>query len=308
METTGNNMKKNFAAAAFLALAITYGGAFAAGTSSISVTDDLGQTLTLARPAQRVVSLAPHVTELLFAAGAGDKIVATVKYSDFPEAAKQIPRIGDLRQIDLERVIAMKPDLVVVWMHGSFDRQLDKLRQAGVPVFFSEPHKLEDIPLALRKLGQLTGSEARSEPAAKEFQQQISQLQQKYAQRPVVRTFYQVWNKPLYTLNGKHIINDVFRYCGAQNVFASLEAAAPVVNIEAVVKENPELILTGEMRHKDSQFELWKPFSTLHAVRAGNLIALDGDLMNRPGPRIIDGAKQVCEALDQVRQKRTGMK
>ncbi len=277
----------------------------AAPAAQLTVTDDLGRQVTLSKPAQRVISLAPHVTELIFAAGAGDKIVATVSYSDFPEAAKAIPRIGDLRQLDMERILAAKPDLIVVWMHGAFDRQLELLKQSGVPFFFSEPHQMEHIPETLSKLGILMGTSKKAELAAADFRLQWQQIAGRYAQKTVVRTFYQVWNKPLYTLNEKHIINDVLRSCGGENIYGKLTTTAPVVSIESVLQENPELILAAENKKRTSlMLEQWKSFPTLLANKNQNLVAIDGDLMNRPGPRMIEGARAMCEALEQARLHR----
>ncbi|MDO9192802.1 MAG: helical backbone metal receptor, partial [Undibacterium sp.] len=148
--------------------------------AAISVTDDAGNVITLASPAKRIISLSPHVTEMIFAAGAGEQIIGTVKYSDYPEAAKAIPRVGDNRQLDIERIIAMKPDLLVVWMHGAFERQLEPLRKSGIPYYFSEPHKLEQIPETLLKLGSLFGTEKQAQAAAGAFSQQLSQLSARY--------------------------------------------------------------------------------------------------------------------------------
>ena len=277
--------------------------------AALSVTDDLGHVVSLQKPARRIITLAPHVTELVFAAGAGEQIVATVKYSDYPEAAKAIPRIGDLRQIDLERIIAMKPDLLVVWMHGAFDRQLDALKQSGIPFFFSEPQKLEQIPETLNKFGKLFGTEKQAALAAEDFQRQWQQLRSSYAtsvqHAAPVNTFYQVWGKPLYTLNDKHIVNDAIRQCGGVNIFGKLATAAPVVNVEAVLKENPELIISADNKTQEGRgLEQWKAFPTLLATKNKNLISIDGDVLNRAGPRILDGARAICEALEQARSHR----
>ena len=274
--------------------------------AAITVTDDLGNTVTLEHPAKRVISLAPHVTELIFAAGAGSKVVGTVKYSDYPEAAKNIQRVGDLREVDLERIIALKPDLLVVWMHGAFNQQLETLRKSGIPFFFSEPQKLNQIPETLTKLGKMMGTEATAQVAAADFSQQLQQLSAQYQNKPKVRTFYQVWGRPLYTLNDKHIVSDAIRLCGGGNIFGQLAASAPVVTIEAVLQENPEVIIGTEAKG-DSKNDIaqWKSFSTLLASKNHNLLSIDGDLMNRPGPRIIDGAKAICAALEQAREHRS---
>ena len=205
-----------------------------AAHAAISVTDDAGNVITLAKPATRIISLSPHVTELIFAAGAGERIIGAVKYSDYPEAAKAIPRVGDNRQLDIERIIAMKPDLLVVWMHGAYERVLEPLRKSGIPYFFSEPHKLEQIPETLLKLGSLFGTEKQAQISANAFREQLAQLSTRYQSKSQVRTFYQVWGKPIFTLNDKSIVSDVLRICGGKNIFGHLSAAAPTLSTEEI--------------------------------------------------------------------------
>jgi iron complex transport system substrate-binding protein len=280
--------------------------ALAAGVSAhaaITVKDDDGNTVTVQKPAQRVISLAPHVTELLFAAGGGSHVVGVVAYSDFPEAAKQVPQVGSNRELDLERIIALKPDLFVVWRHGSSERQIEMVRKLGVPVYHSEPHKLEDIPASLLKLGQLMGTDAVARPAAADLSRQLASLRAQYANRAPVRSFYQVWDKPLYTLNGEHIVSDALRLCGGENVFARLPVTAPVVSVEGVLQENPEaLFATAEKNY--GGVSMWKPYGSLTAVRNDNLFTIDGNLLNRSGPRMIAGAAMLCEKLELARTHR----
>jgi iron complex transport system substrate-binding protein len=272
--------------------------------AAITVKDDDGNTVTLQKPAQRVISLAPHVTEMLFAAGGGSHVAGVVAYSDFPEEAKKIPQIGSNREVDLERIMALKPDLIVVWRHGSSERQIDMVRKLGVPLFHSEPQKLEDIPESLVKLGQLMGTDKVAGPAAAELRQQLASLRGRYASRPTVRAFYQVWDKPLYTLNGKHIVSDALRLCGGENIFAKLPVTAPVVSVEGVLQENPEAIFaTAEKNY--GGVGMWKPYGTLLAVRNDNLFTVDGNLLNRAGPRMIPGAAMLCEKLELARQHRS---
>jgi len=274
-------------------------------TAAISVRDDYGNTVTLQKPAQRIISMAPHVTELLFAAGGGDRIVGTVSYSDYPEAAKRIARIGDNREVDIERVIAMKPDLLVVWRHGGSERQLEILRKLGIPLFYSEPHKLDEIPDSLIRLGHLLGTDREAQRAAADLRQRLAALAAQYANRPPVRLLYQVWDKPLYTLNGQHIVSDAIRLCGGENIFANMKITAPVVSIEAVLQDDPEAIVgTVEKNPAEGGVNMWKAYPSMTAVRRGNLITLDGNLLNRAGPRMIAGATALCEKLEQVRQHR----
>jgi iron complex transport system substrate-binding protein len=271
--------------------------------AAVSVKDDAGNTVTVQKPAQRVIALAPHITELLFAAGGGSHVVGVVSYSDFPEEAKKIQQVGSNRELDLERIIALKPDLIVVWRHGSSERQIDVVKQLGVPMFHSEPQKLEQIADNVAKLGQLMGTDAVAGPAAADLRQKIAGLRARYADRPIVRSFYQVWDKPLYTLNGQQIVSDALRLCGGENIFAKLSVTAPVVSIEGVLQENPEAIFaTAEKNY--GGVSLWKPYPTLLAVRNDNLFTIDGQLLNRAGPRMIAGAQQLCQKLEIARTHR----
>jgi iron complex transport system substrate-binding protein len=272
-------------------------------SAGISVRDDDGNTVTVARPAQRIIAIAPHVTELLFAAGGGDRIVGAVSYSDYPEAAKRIPRIGDNRQVDMERVIAMKPDLIVVWRHGNSERQIDMLRRLGVPLYHSEPRTLPGIADSLVRLGQLMGTERVAQPVAAELRERLAALTRQYAGRPTVRMFYQVWDKPLYTLNGTHIVSDAMRLCGGDNIFAGMKVTAPVVGMEAVLQEDPEAIF-GTSEKNYGGVNLWRQFPSMQAVRSDNLFTLDGELLNRAGPRMIAGTAALCEKLEVARQRR----
>jgi iron complex transport system substrate-binding protein len=290
-------MKRWTIAAACLLAHMSHAGA------AITVLDDDGRSVTLQKPALRVIALAPHVTEMVYAAGGGDRLIAAVDYSDFPESAKRLPRVGSGRQIDMERVAALKPDLIVVWMHGSSERQIDQIRALGIPMFHSEPKKLDDIASNLTRIGKLLGTESVADPAAAGLRAKIARLQAQYGKRAPVRMFYQVWNKPLYTLNGEHIISDAARICGGENVFARLKVTAPIINAEAVLQEDPEAIISGSTA-PDGGLDMWKPLTTMSAVKRGNLFQVDGNLLNRSGPRMVDGAAVLCEKLELVRQKR----
>lgn len=275
----------------------------ASASAAITVRDDDGNAVTLQKPAQRVIAMAPHVTELLYAAGGGDKIVGAVTYSDYPEAAKKLPRIGDNRQVDMERIIAMKPDLIVIWMHGSSERQIETLRQLNIPMFHSEPTKLDGIADDILRLGQLMGTESVAQPAAAEIRQKFAALAKQYSNRPPVRLFYQVWDKPLYTLSGASIVSDAMRLCGGVNIFADLKVTAPVVSNEAVLQADPEAIF-GTSEKNYGGVNLWRPYTTMKAVRNDNLFTLDGELLNRAGPRMVPGTAALCEKLELARQHR----
>jgi iron complex transport system substrate-binding protein len=289
-------MKNLFAAAACM-LALN-------ASAAITVMDDDGRPVTLQKPALRVISLAPHVTELLYAAGGAERIIAAVDYSDYPEQAKRLPRVGSNREVDMERIAALKPDLLVVWMHGSSERQIEQIRALGIPMFHSEPKKLNEIPSNLTRLGQLMGTETVANAAAADMRKQLSALAAQYSRRPTVRMFYQVWHKPLYTLNGSHIVSDAMRLCGGENIFADMKVTAPVVGIEAVLQEDPEVILGGARSKDENSVANWSAYPALTAVRRANVMQVDGNLLNRSGPRMIAGAAALCEKLELARQHR----
>ena len=285
--------------AAWMAFALS-----ATAAAAISVVDDAGKTVTIQNPAKRILSLAPHLTELLFAAGAGDAIVGTVEYSDYPVAAKRIPRVGSHNSLDLERIVAMKPDLIVVWLHGNAQKQLDKLLSLGIPAYYNQPNKLEDVPRSIETLGVLTGTEATAKTAAADFRNRLAALRSRYASRPPVTLFYQVWSKPLTTLSGKHLVTDVIALCGGKSLFAELEPLAPTVAQEAVIEADPEAIISTTVLRDG--LELWQKWPRMRAVKNGHLFAMDGNLINRHGPRITEGAEKLCDILESVRQQRTG--
>ncbi|MBD8533388.1 MULTISPECIES: cobalamin-binding protein [unclassified Massilia] len=276
---------------------------FAGTASAVTVRDDAGNAITLRTPALRVISMAPHVTELLFAAGGGERIVGAVDYSDYPEAANKIPRIGSNRQVDIERVMAMKPDLIVAWMHGSSERQIDMVKKLGVPVYHSDPQTLAGIPDNLERLAALMGTSDTARPVAAALRSKLAALRATYAGRAPVRTFYQVWDKPLYTLNGRHIVTDALRLCGGENIFDKLAVIAPVVTVESVLEADPEAVF-GSAEKNYGGVNLWRQYPTMTAVRNGNLFTVDGNLLNRAGPRMIQGAQAMCEKLDEARRHR----
>ncbi len=286
-----------------LAAALTLAGVSAG--AEIRVTDDAGRTVTLKAPAQRIISLAPHLTELLFAAGAGKQAVGVVEYSSYPEGAKAVARIGDSALLDLERIVDLKPDLILVWQHGNAQRQLDKLLSLGIPVFYDQPNRLSDIPRSIERLGRLAGTEAVATSVVRAFRAREAELRKRYAGRAPVRVFYQIWEQPLMTINDDHLISDVIRLCGGRNVMAGLKQLAPVISTEAVLAADPEVIAgaTAEPNMRDN-LDNWKAWPRILAVKRDNLFVIHTDLISRHTPRVLDGAQQMCENLDQARAKR----
>ncbi|KFC63068.1 cobalamin-binding protein [Massilia sp. LC238] len=288
-----------------LSAALLLFAAAAGAQAALSVVDDAGRRVTLQQPARRVISMAPHATELLFAAGGGARVVGAMNYSDYPEAAKKIPLVGSNSVIDMERVLALKPELIVVWHTGNTARQIAQLESLGVQVFHSEPRTLGQVADNIERLGRLLGTDAAATSAAGALRARLAGLQARYARRPPVTVFYQIWDQPLYTLNDAQIASDAIRVCGGRNVFGTLKAVAPEVGIEAVLQADPEAIMAGK-RHDPANpgLKLWGPYKSMTAVKRGNLLSVDGELLTRPGPRVIDGAARLCEALEAVRQRR----
>ncbi|MDR2260406.1 MAG: cobalamin-binding protein [Azoarcus sp.] len=273
--------------------------------TGVAATDTTGRAVELARPAVRIVSLAPHLTEQLFAAGAGGRIVGAVEFSDYPPAARALPRVGGFTGFDAEAVAALKPDLVVAWQSGNRPGQLERLAALGVPVYVDEPRALEDIARGLEALGVLTGSAGPAREAARAFRARLAELRQRYAARPRVRTFYQVWNQPLLTVNGQHPISAVIRLCGGENVFGALAPLTPAVSTEAVLAANPEVIVASGMDEARPQWlEAWRRWPTLAATAADNLFFIPPDIIQRHTPRLLDGAARMCEQLEQARARR----
>ncbi|MDR5792328.1 cobalamin-binding protein [Caballeronia sp. LZ008] len=277
---------------------------------AITVVDDSGASVTLAKPAERVVSLAPHVTELLFAAGGGARVVGAVTYSDYPKEAQAIARVGDNKALDLERIVALHPDLIVVWRHGNAARQMDRLQALGVPIYFSEPKHLDDIAASIGKLGALLGTQNEARAASDAFTREIARLRARYAERPRVSVFYEVWDDPLMTLNRDNVFDEVIGLCGGANVFAAEKPRVPTISTEAVLAANPEAIVTATPGATKPDrplpaLERWRRWTSMTAVARGNLFGIDGDLINRPTPRLALGADELCRDLEIARERRT---
>ena len=276
----------------------------ASANAQVSVRDDYGHEIRLDQPASRIVSLAPHLTELLYAAGAGSRLVGAVEFSDFPAAARALPQVGSDARIDLEAVLALRPDLVVAWPNAGSLRAVERLAQLGLPVFRSEPRELDDVARTLQRLGRLAGSQAQAEGAAAAFRARAAALEKRYAAQRKVRVFYQIWDRPLLTVNGDHIISKVIALCGGENVFAGLPLLVPEVDREAVLRANPEAIVASGSNDAQPQWlEMWRQFPGLAAAARGQLYAIPADLIQRQTPRILDGAERLCGRLEAVRAR-----
>jgi iron complex transport system substrate-binding protein len=272
------------------------------GAAAITVTDDTGAHVVLAGPAKRIVSLAPGATEMLFAAGAGDRVIATVEYSDEPPAARRIPRIGDVAAIDLERLIALRPDVAIIWPGGGNAAQIEKLTRLGLPLYRQQVDALEDLPQSLRRLGVLAGTSVVAEDSARNLERRLAHLRREYAGNRRLTVLLQVWNRPIYTVGGTQLMSDALRLCGAQNVFGDLKVPGPAVDVEAVIARDPDVIVAAAPAGEANDWLAdWKRFPELQAVKSGRLIPFDNDSFSRLGPSVVSATEGLCKVLAAVR-------
>ncbi len=269
--------------------------ALPAQAATVRLLDDAGQRLEFTRPPQRIISLTPHLTELLFAVGAAQQIAGVDSASDYPQAAQALPRVGDFSRINFERILALKPDLVIVWLGGNRAADIHALKKMGLPVLQTQATRLDDVARLLRLLGQASGHASAGEAAARDFSRQLAALKVPPARHPPIKVFYQVWDHPLMTVGGTHWISDALTVCGARNVFADLRGLSPVVSREAVLQRAPELVLSGSDA-PDARRQ-WQQFSGLPAVMNHAFVRLDADLLHRPTPRLIAGVAELCAAV-----------
>jgi iron complex transport system substrate-binding protein len=264
----------------------------------VLVIDDTGQRVTLPHTPQRIVSLAPGATEMLFAAGAGDRLVATVDFSDEPPAAKQVPRIGDVTAVDIERLVALHPDVVVVWPGGGNPAQIEKIAQLGMPVYRQQVNRLSDLPASLRRLGALAADRSVADSAARKLDESLARLAHEYGGGNHPTVLLEVWNRPIYTVGGTHLMSDALTLCGARNVFGDLRELGPVVNTEAVIARNPDIIVAAAPPGEgQSWLDEWQRFGSLNAVRSGRLIAFEDQRLSRLGPSVVSATEGLCKAL-----------
>ena len=277
--------------------AITHGG------TSITVVDDIGRAVRLEQPAERIVSLAPHITENLFAAGVGGQVVGAVTYSDYPAEAGEIARVGGYDNFDIETILSLQPDLVVAWKEGNQYPQVERLMKLGLTVFVNEPSRLEDVAEDITRFGILGGREDEARSTAQKYLAGLSRLRNEYSGMEKVTVFYQVWPNPLITVTDRQIIGNVIRLCGGSNIFAGLDTPTPQVGKEAVLAENPDTIIVSGMNEaRPDWLDEWEQWSFLKAARYGNLFFINPDIIQRHTARILLGSRQLCEILEQARK------
>lgn len=293
---------RQFIVSVFAAL-LMVGVGQAAG--EVCAVDDRQQRICLEQPAERIAALSPGATELVYASGAGDKVVAVVAYSDYPPAAAEVPSVGSHTRLDLERLIALQPDLVIGWVTGNPQAQLAAVADLGIPVFFIEPRTFEGVSSTIERLATLAGTVGSGFAEADRFRKGMKGLAGRYEEAEPVSVFYQVWDEPLMTVNDQHLIGKVITLCGGTNVFGDLERLVPRISDEAVLAADPEAILAGGMGEENRKWlERWAGFARLDAVQKDNLYFVPPSLIQRPTPRLLQGSRLFCEKLDQTRTKR----
>lgn len=288
-----------------LQVACTEQSTSSALSGDIRVTDFTGNEIVLSKPAKRIIALAPHAVENIFSAGAGAKLIGVIEYSNFPPAALELPIMGNYQTINFERILQMQPDLIIAWQTGNSSAAIERLSELGLPVYLDEPHSIADIAKSIRDIGKLAATQFTADRIADQFEKDTSALRSKYVNADQVPVFYQVWNTPLQTINGTHIISDVIESCGGTNIYADEFAIAPVINIESVLERNPHAIIaggTGSVR--PAWLDEWLRWPTLTATKNGHLFHVNPDHIQRHSARILLGMQAICQQLDEVRASR----
>ncbi|WP_019895850.1 cobalamin-binding protein [Hydrogenovibrio halophilus] len=254
--------------------------------------------------ADRIITLAPHLTELVYSAGAGEALVATVAHSDHPMEARTLPRVGNYQGIQVEAILAQRPDLILAWRSGNQPQLVQRLKQLGLKVVTTEPETLTDIPKQIEHIGRLAGTQAIAERSADQLRQTLVRLFRQYRTDQLTTVFYQLWHAPMMTLNGKHFISQGIRLCGGRNVFAGLAPLVPEISHEAVLKADPDVILLGGGPTISAEWKQdWQEYGTLKAVRNDRLHSVSADVFQRPTARFIEHLPQLCETIQNGQKK-----
>jgi iron complex transport system substrate-binding protein len=273
--------------------------AVAAGAHALQASDDRGVTISLGQPVERIVTLAPHLAEIAFAAGAGAKLAGVSSFSRHPAEAERLPVVASHGRVDIERLIALRPDLVLAWQSGNSPLQIDRLERIGIRVFVTEARALADIPRLVRVVGALAGSVEVAETHARQFENEIADLRQRYAGERRVAVFLEIWHRPLLTVNGAHLISDALRLCGGRNVFAAAKTLTPLVSREQILDARPEAIVTGGFGSEALQ--AWRGLDLVPAVRNRRIYAIDPDWLHAQGPHVLEGVRALCGRLELAR-------
>jgi len=284
-----------------LIVILFFGLSLSVSAQIIKVQDDAGNEINIERAAKRVVALSPHIVELLYAVGGENNIIAAVDYSNYPDAAKKLPRVGSGFKLDIEAIVGLKPDLIIAWKSGNNQMQLETIKKLGFKLYLSEPKNLQGIAKNLRDIGELIGHKKTGEDKSRFFINELNKLtnNKHHLNRP--RVFYQVWEQPLFTVNGQHMISQIIELCGGENVFKELSVLSPQVDIESVISRNPDVIVVGVSNASKDWLKNWNKWASINAVKNNQLYGIDADLIVRHTPRILQGVHLMCEHIEKVR-------
>lgn len=264
--------------------------------------DDRPSTVELAAPAQRIVSLAPFITELVYAAGAGTRVVGVSAYSDYPPQAKSLPVVSDAVALNLEQLLSLKPDLIIAWKSGNRAADVARAEALGIPALSVDAALLSDIPRLLRLIGTAAGTTVQSEEAAQAFERRLHDIRRRYAGRRPVSVFLEIWHRPLMTVNGTHFASRALEVCGGKNIFADAPGLTPKVGMEEIFARDPEAIVGGSSASSAADLSRdWQSQTALRSVKQGHVFYVHPDFIQRPAPRILDGVERICADLDKVR-------
>lgn len=250
----------------------------------------------------KVISLSPHTTELAYEAGLGEYLIAVSEHSDYPPEAQKLEQVANFKGINIERVIALQPDLVLAWKGGNPDKELAKIARFGIEIFYSNPHSLEDTADNIEKLGLFSKKPELAASRAAKLRQTLKSIRQAYQHKSKVPYFYQVDSHPLMTNNDQHWPQPLFSLCGGLNIFADSKAPYPQISMEQVVTKQPQAIFFSSVReHPSYPWNAWQEH--IPALKNNAIFTISADWLNRPTPRAIRAVEQICAALDRVRQK-----
>jgi len=251
--------------------------------AQIQVMDDLGLAVTISGRAERIISLSPHTAELLVAAGAAANLAGVASFHDYPPLIRDLPVVSHFSGLDRERLLTLKPDLVVAWASGNKPNDVAWLKSMGIPVYLSEPSDLADISASIEKLGQLTGRRDQAKLAANRFRTDLERSCPGRSSQPLQPAYYEIWPSPPMTIGGKHWLNQVLEKAGLHNVFADQE--------RQIISVTPEALLARNFEVKISSFPQPDSISPVKKRVQGN------EQLARPGPRIIEGLDLLCKQL-----------
>ncbi|MBE0358240.1 MULTISPECIES: cobalamin-binding protein [Pseudoalteromonas] len=252
----------------------------------------------------RIIALAPHIVENLFAIGAGDNIVGTVDYADYPAEAQSIERIGGYYGISLEKVLALKPDLVIAWKSGNQSEDLAQIERLGIKVYLSNPTTIDAVADELLTFGEFTGNIEQSQQAANAFKQKLNAIVKSQLGKKNITGFYQLWPEPMMSVGKNTWISQLIETCHVSNVFAQSVTDYPQISIENVIVTKPQVIIIPDEKSKTPQPVVnWQKWPEVPAVKNGQFISVNADLLHRFSPRMLDGLADMCDKIDASRKQ-----